>query len=297
MFHNLTGYPGWRLTDILIKDRNWPGGGLRTRRPEGGLPLSRRAHGDPARQVGAGRRRAGQGEQDAGQGGQPPQAADPAAFGGRRRALSGLGADHHQGPGDRHQKRIHHPHDADRGPAEGDVLDGGAHNYAHYLKYIARDEPMPMAFAIGMHPVYEIMSNWSGRHEDFDELEYGAGILGEDIEMVKCDTIDLEVPAHAEIVIEGSGSPPRPGAGGAVRRVHHLRVRRRGAGAGLPDHRGSPIATSRSSRHMQADLVHRPPAADHPADGGHLLQPAARHPRQQPTSRTSSSRPGRRSSS
>ena len=66
---------------------------------------------------------------------------------------------------------------------------------------------MPMAFAIGMHPVYEIMSNWSGRHEDFDELEYGAGILGEEIEMVKCDTIDLEVPAHAEIVIEGLVHP------------------------------------------------------------------------------------------
>jgi UbiD family decarboxylase len=81
------------------------------------------------------------------------------------------------------------------------------HNYAHYMKYVAMDEPMPMAFAIGMHPVYEIMSNWSGRHEDFDELEYGAGVLGEDVEMVKCDTIDLEVPAHAEVVIEGLVHP------------------------------------------------------------------------------------------
>jgi UbiD family decarboxylase len=81
------------------------------------------------------------------------------------------------------------------------------HNYAHYMKYVAKDEPMPMAFAIGLHPVYEIMSNWSGKHEDFDELEYGAGILGEDIEMIMADTIDLEVPAHAEVVIEGLVHP------------------------------------------------------------------------------------------
>ena len=37
------------------------------------------------------------------------------------------------------------------------------HNYAHYMKYVEKDEPMPMAFAIGLHPVYEIMSNWSGK--------------------------------------------------------------------------------------------------------------------------------------
>ena len=75
------------------------------------------------------------------------------------------------------------------------------------MKYVERNEPMPMAFAIGLHPVYEIMCNWSGKHEDYDELEYGAGILGEDIELVKCDTIDLEVPAHAEIAIEGMVHP------------------------------------------------------------------------------------------
>ena len=81
------------------------------------------------------------------------------------------------------------------------------HNYQHFLKYKAAGEPMPMAFAIGLHPVYEIMSNWSGLHPDFDELEYAAGILGETLELVQCETIDLEVPAHAEIVIEGLVHP------------------------------------------------------------------------------------------
>jgi len=81
------------------------------------------------------------------------------------------------------------------------------HNWAHYEKYCARGEKMPMAFAIGLHPAYEIVANYSGAHPDYDELALGAGILGEPIEMVKCETIDLEVPAHAEVVIEGLVPP------------------------------------------------------------------------------------------
>ena len=38
-------------------------------------------------------------------------------------------------------------------------------------------------------------------------MEYAAGVLGEEIEMVKCETIDLEVPAHAEVIIEGTVHP------------------------------------------------------------------------------------------
>src|SRR2546427_507932 len=67
--------------------------------------------------------------------------------------------------------------------------------------------PAPMAFAIGLHPGYEILANYSGRHEGYDELEMGAGVLGETLELVKCETIDLEVPAQAEVVIEGIVPP------------------------------------------------------------------------------------------
>ena len=81
------------------------------------------------------------------------------------------------------------------------------HNWAHYEKYAARGEKMPMAFAIGLHPAYEIVANYSGPHVGYDELALGAGVLDEPLEMVKCETIDLEVPAHAEIVIEGLVPP------------------------------------------------------------------------------------------
>jgi UbiD family decarboxylase len=34
-------------------------------------------------------------------------------------------------------------------------------------------------------------------------MDVMGGLLGEPVEMVKCKTVDLEVPARAEIVIEG----------------------------------------------------------------------------------------------
>ncbi len=40
-----------------------------------------------------------------------------------------------------------------------------------------------------------------------DELEIAGALRGEPIEVVKCETIDVEVPASAEIVIEGVTIP------------------------------------------------------------------------------------------
>ncbi|MDE0174479.1 MAG: UbiD family decarboxylase [Defluviicoccus sp.] len=33
-------------------------------------------------------------------------------------------------------------------------------------------------------------------------------IMDRDVEMVPCETVDLRVPAHAEIVVEGTGTSP-----------------------------------------------------------------------------------------
>ena len=80
------------------------------------------------------------------------------------------------------------------------------HNYEHYRRYEARGESMPMAMVIGHHPIYEIAANYSGRY-GVDEFEIAGSLLGETVEMVRCETIDLHVPAHAEIVIEGMVPP------------------------------------------------------------------------------------------
>lgn len=38
---------------------------------------------------------------------------------------------------------------------------------------------------------------------EVDEFAVAGGITGEPVELVKCKTVDIEVPAHAEVVIEG----------------------------------------------------------------------------------------------
>lgn len=74
---------------------------------------------------------------------------------------------------------------------------GGA---IHHSKWRALGKPMPAAFYIGADPVHYLVA--PGRY-GVDELAIAGGIRGEAVEMVKCETVDLEVPATAEIVVEG----------------------------------------------------------------------------------------------
>jgi UbiD family decarboxylase len=63
---------------------------------------------------------------------------------------------------------------------------------------------MPIAMCVGVPPAYEIMANYSGLHMDmWGEMEMVGTIMDHDVDMVACETLDLTVPAHAEIVIEG----------------------------------------------------------------------------------------------
>jgi UbiD family decarboxylase len=80
------------------------------------------------------------------------------------------------------------------------------HSVAVIKKYRAMGATeMPLALIIGLPPAYEIMGNFSGLHMDmWGEIDMVGTIMDRDIEMVRCKTIDLTVPAHAEIVIEGT---------------------------------------------------------------------------------------------
>lgn len=80
-------------------------------------------------------------------------------------------------------------------------------NPAHHTSYILRanreaKRPMEVALVIGHHPAM-LMAAVSKLPGIGGELEVMGGLLGESVEVVKCKTVDLEVPAHAEIVIEG----------------------------------------------------------------------------------------------
>ncbi len=74
-------------------------------------------------------------------------------------------------------------------------------------KYAARGEPMPMALSIGSHPAWEVTASLSVHHPYCGELDYAGNFLGEPAELVKCDTIDIDVPASSEIIVEGVVMP------------------------------------------------------------------------------------------
>jgi 4-hydroxy-3-polyprenylbenzoate decarboxylase len=78
----------------------------------------------------------------------------------------------------------------------------GAGGYQHWLKYQKRGEPMPCAIVIGCAPAV-LFTGPQKLPIDQDELGVAGGLTGKPIRIVKCKTIDLEVPADAEIVIEG----------------------------------------------------------------------------------------------
>ena len=75
-----------------------------------------------------------------------------------------------------------------------------------YEKYCARNEPMPAAMVFGVHPAIFYGSAFTTRY-GLDEMTLAGALLGEGVRMVRCDTIDVEVPAEAEIVLEGEVLP------------------------------------------------------------------------------------------
>jgi 4-hydroxy-3-polyprenylbenzoate decarboxylase len=79
---------------------------------------------------------------------------------------------------------------------------GGAGGYQHWLKHRKRKTPMPCAIVIGAAPVV-VFTGPQKLALDFDEMAVAGALAGAPIRTVKCVTIDCEVPADAEIVIEG----------------------------------------------------------------------------------------------
>jgi len=72
--------------------------------------------------------------------------------------------------------------------------------YPHLMKNEAKGQPTPCAIVIGCDPPVPLTSVARVRG---DEFGVAGGLRGAPLEVVKCETNDLEVPAHAEIVIEG----------------------------------------------------------------------------------------------
>ena len=72
----------------------------------------------------------------------------------------------------------------------------------HHRDAIQRREPLPVAIVLGALPDINFVSA-ANLPYGVDELAIAGGIRGRPVDVVSCKTIPLEVPADAEIVIEG----------------------------------------------------------------------------------------------
>lgn len=91
-----------------------------------------------------------------------------------------------------------------------------SHNgWAFLKKAEARgDKALPIAVAIGVDPSVYIASQFEPKIGS-NEIEIAGALRGAPVEVVRCKTIDVEVPAHAEIVLECEMKlPPRRGTEG-----------------------------------------------------------------------------------
>jgi 2,5-furandicarboxylate decarboxylase 1 len=76
----------------------------------------------------------------------------------------------------------------------------------YYQRALDGGRGLPIAVAVGVHP-YEMLAASYKAPIDVDEFGIAGGLHGAPVELVRCKTVDLEVPADAELVLEGELLP------------------------------------------------------------------------------------------
>jgi UbiD family decarboxylase len=84
----------------------------------------------------------------------------------------------------------------------GASLHSRGHIWEHLQRCAARGRNLEVAVVIGVHPAINLAAG-AKVASDVDELDVAGALLGRPVELVKCKTIDVEVPAEAELVLEG----------------------------------------------------------------------------------------------
>ena len=77
--------------------------------------------------------------------------------------------------------------------------------YTYYQKAEKMDQPLEIAIAIGMHPA-TLLASCTSIPINVDELEVANNFHQGQMELIKCDTVDLEAP-ECEILLEGKILP------------------------------------------------------------------------------------------
>ncbi|MFZ5967519.1 MAG: UbiD family decarboxylase [Bacillota bacterium] len=73
----------------------------------------------------------------------------------------------------------------------------------------AENKPLEVAIVLGYDYPFLLASQISSETYGVDKYGVDSALRGEPLELVKCHTVDLDVPAHAEIVLEGIIPPKK----------------------------------------------------------------------------------------
>ncbi len=80
------------------------------------------------------------------------------------------------------------------------------HSRRHLWDYVNRaeaaDQKIPIAIVIGAHPIFTFAGLWKGPLTT-DEYAVAGGLFGAPLEITRCRTVPVDVPAQAEITLEG----------------------------------------------------------------------------------------------
>ena len=117
-----------------------------------------------------------------------------------------------------------------------------------YAQWKKLGRPMPFALAIGTAPAIPFISAMP-LADGVNEADFMGAYLGEPLEVVDCETVDLQVPATAEIVLEGMVSVEETVCEGPIGEyTGYLNPGSGAAAARLPSDGHDATAISRSCR-------------------------------------------------
>lgn len=136
----------------------------------------------------------------------------------------------------------------------------GRHLWDIYNRREEEDRPLEIAFVLGIHPALAMAAQSRMEHPP-SELDLAGSLMGESLEVVRCETIDLLVPAAAELILEGEIPPhelEEEGPWGDFTKYHQV-AKRHPVKIKAITHRKNPIIQDMGAWSTGPRIMHRVP--------------------------------------